>query len=153
MSAKNKGMKLQPLSLELRFPSTEWPHLQENAQSAAVLAAAFVVLVSFPLYNSAVANISLKLSVLVITFPLMAFINRKKPGTFLQAKQVQNSPFQPTKGRSGETTPHLAHNYTTEKCSQGFQIFPLFLPQKSPLKDQLNKHPGSASEGTSQRAR
>lgn len=50
-----------------------------------------------PLYNSAVANISLKLPLLVVTFPLMAFMGRKKTRTLFQAKQVQNSPFQPTK--------------------------------------------------------
>lgn len=80
MSAKNKGMKLQPLCLQLRYSRIEWPNLQENALSAAVLAA---VLVSSPLYNSAVANITLKHSLLVIAFPLMAFIGRKKTRIFL----------------------------------------------------------------------
>lgn len=107
-----------------------------------------------PLYNSAVANISLKLPLLVVTFPLMAFMGRKNPRTLFQAKQVQNSPFQPTKGRSGETLGQQLTLLIATQLRNVLKAFRLSLcfSQKSPLKDQLNKHPVSASEGTSQRA-
>lgn len=80
-----------------------------------------------PLYNSAVANISLKLPLLVVTFPLMAFIGRTNPGTFFQAKQVQNSPFQPTKGRSGETLGQRLTLLTTTRLRDVPKAFRLSL--------------------------
>lgn len=133
MSAKNKGMKLQPLCLQLRYSRIEWPNLQENALSAAVLAAAFAVLVSSPLYNSAVANITLKHSLLVIAFPLMAFIGRKKTRIFLPGwtgSKFTIPTYEKQVRTDTRTTTQLAHNYTTEKCSKGFDFPSVSRPKK-----------------------
>lgn len=96
-----------------------------------------------PLYNSAVANISLKPPLLVVIFPLMAFMGRKKTRTLFQAKQVQNSPFQPTKGRSGETLGQQLALLTATQLRnvlKAFRLSPLFLPKK-PFKGSTKQTP------------
>lgn len=85
----------------------------------------------------------LKLPLLVVTFPLMAFIGRTNPGTFFRAKQVQNSPFQPTKGRSGETLGQRLTLLTTTRLRNVPKAFRLSLcfSQKKSFKGSTKQTP------------
>lgn len=74
----------------------------------------------------------------------MAFIGRKKPGTFFQAEQIQNSPFQPTKGRSGETLGQQLILLTTTQLRdvpKAFRLSLCFSPPEKPFKGSTKQTP------------